>query len=228
MKHTGKAAQAAFRLIGASFILLAALLAAGLIAKFLGGLVIGLASALVFIWVLFTAFTLYFFRDPTPRVPSGKNLVVSPAHGTVDVIDETSESEVMGGKCKRVSIFLNVFNVHVQQSPIAGKVAFLKHTSGLFLNAMKTDSATHNENVLIGFIPSENSTEKIGVRLIAGLIARRIIPWVSVGDDLSAGERISLIQFGSRVDLYLPLDYKIRANIGDKVVGGETIMASKE
>jgi len=123
---------------------------------------------------------------------------------------------------------LNVFNVHVQQAPVGGKVIFLKHTSGLFLNAMKTDSATHNENVLIGFSPSENTIEKIGVRLIAGLIARRIIPWVNVNDEVAAGERISLIQFGSRVDLYLPLDYKIRASIGDKVVGGETIMASKE
>ena len=93
---------------------------------------------------------------------------------------------------------------------------------------MKTDSATHNENVLIGFIPAENPTEKIGVRLIAGLIARRIIPWVVVGEAVAAGERISLIQFGSRADLYLPMDYKIRAKIGDKVVGGETIVAAKE
>ena len=228
MKHSGKASQAAFKLIIASFILLAAILAAAFIAKFLGGIVIALASALVLIWILFVAFTLYFFRDPSANVPSGKNLVVSPAHGTVDVVDETSENEFMGGKCKRVSIFLNVFNVHVQQAPVASKVAYLKHTSGLFLNAMKTDSATHNENVLIGLVPSENPTEKIGVRLIAGLIARRIIPWVVVGDEIAAGERISLVQFGSRADLYLPLHYNIRAKIGDKVVGGETIIATKE
>lgn len=228
MKHSGKASQAAFRLIIASFILLAAILAAALIAKFLGGLVVALASILILIWILFTIFTLYFFRDPTANVPSGKNLVVSPAHGTVDVIDEISEGEFIGGKCKRISIFLNVFNVHVQQAPVASKVAFLKHTAGLFLNAMKTDSATHNENVLIGLVPSENPTEKIGVRLIAGLIARRIIPWVVVGDEIAAGERISLVQFGSRADLYLPMNYNIRIKIGDKVVGGETIVASKE
>ena len=228
MKHSGKASQAARRLIGASLILLVAVLAAGLIAKFVGGIVIALGSALVVVWILFALFTLYFFRDPTPNVPSGKNLVVSPAHGTVDVIDETSEMEFMGGRCKRISIFLNVFNVHVQQAPVAAKVAFLKHTSGLFLNAMKTDSAAHNENVLIGLIPSENPTEKIGVRLIAGLIARRIIPWVVVDDEIAAGERISLVQFGSRADLYLPLHYTIRAKMGDKVVGGETIVATKE
>ncbi|MEO5803491.1 MAG: phosphatidylserine decarboxylase [Verrucomicrobiota bacterium] len=228
MKHSGKASQAAIRLIIASFILLAAILTAALIAKFPGGIVIALASALVLVWILFTLFTLYFFRDPTANVPSGKNLVVSPAHGTVDVIDEISENEFLGGKCKRVSIFLNVFNVHVQQAPVAAKVTFLKHTAGLFLNAMKTDSATHNENVLIGLVSLENPSEKIGVRLIAGLIARRIIPWVVVGDEIAAGERISLVQFGSRADLYLPLHYNIRAKIGDKVVGGETIVATKE
>ena len=228
MKHSGKASQAALKLIIASSILLVTILAAGLIAKFLGGIVLALASILIFVWILFVLFTLYFFRDPNPTVPEGKNLVVAPAHGTIDVIDETSENEFMGGKCKRVSIFLNVFNVHVQQSPIAGRVAFLKHTSGLFINAMKTDSALHNENVLIGFSSTENATEKIGVRLIAGLIARRIIPWVAVNDTVLAGERISLIQFGSRADLYLPLHYTIRAKIGDKTVGGETIIASKD
>lgn len=228
MKHSGKATQAALKLIIASFILLVAILSAAFIAKFLGGVVMALASALVLIWILFTLFTLYFFRDPTPNVPPGKNLVLSPAHGTIDVIDETTENEVMGGRCKRISIFLNVFNVHVQQAPVAAKVTFLKHTSGLFLNAMKTDSATHNENVLIGLTLAENPSEKIGVRLIAGLIARRIIPWVVVGDEITAGERISLVQFGSRADLYLPLHYTIRAKIGDKVVGGETIVATKE
>jgi phosphatidylserine decarboxylase len=224
----GRSERAALRLIGASFILFIAIAAVGLIAKFVGGIIVGLVALLFLLWILFALFTLYFFRDPNPIVPTGKNLVVAPAHGTVDLIDETSESEFIGGKCKRVSIFLNVFNVHVQQSPVAAKVAYLKHTSGLFLNAMKADSALHNENVLIGFVPSENPAEKIGVRLIAGLIARRIIPWVNVGDDVAAGERISLIQFGSRVDLYLPQHYKIRAKIGDKVVGGESIVAAKE
>jgi phosphatidylserine decarboxylase len=228
MKHSGKASQAALKLISASLILLVTILTAGLVAKFLGGIVLALASILIFVWILFVLFTLYFFRDPNPTVPDGKNLVVAPAHGTIDVIDETSENEFMGGRCKRVSIFLNVFNVHVQQSPIAGRVAFLKHTAGLFINAMKADSALHNENVLIGFSPAENATEKIGVRLIAGLIARRIIPWVAVNDTVAASERISLIQFGSRADLYLPLHYTIRAKLGDKTVGGETIIASKD
>ncbi|MEP6662530.1 MAG: phosphatidylserine decarboxylase [Verrucomicrobiota bacterium] len=227
MKHQGKASQAARRIILVSFILLAAILLAGFLAKIIGTVVVALAAALVVIWILFIAFTLYFFRDPTARVPAGYNFVVAPAHGTIDAIEDFSENEVMGGPCRRISIFLNVFNVHVQQAPVSGTVTFVKHTSGLFLNAMKTDSATHNENVLIGFESAENPSEKIGVRLIAGLIARRIIPWVNAGDAVAMGERISLVQFGSRADLYLPLHYKISAKLGDKTVGGETIVATK-
>src|SRR5690606_38415720 len=148
MKHLGKASQAARKLILVSFLLLAALLVSGFVATLVGSVVLGLGSVLIFLWVAFVLFTLYFFRDPSAKVPAGNNLVVSPAHGAVDVIDEIPGNEFMEGPCKRVSIFLNVFNVHVQQAPVAGKVAYLKHTSGLFLNALKTDSATQNENVL--------------------------------------------------------------------------------
>ncbi|MBA4149214.1 MAG: phosphatidylserine decarboxylase [Verrucomicrobia bacterium] len=228
MKHAGKARSAAVKLIGASFILLVVILGAGLLGKILGGIIWAFAVPLVIVWFLFVAFTLYFFRDPSANVPQNQSAIVSPGHGTVDVIDETTVSEFAGEKCKRISIFLNVFNVHVQQAPVTGKVTYLKHTSGLFLNALKTESAEHNENVMITFEPSGKPNDKVGIRLIAGLIARRIIPWVTVGDEVAAGERISLIQFGSRVDVYLPLNYKISTKIGDKVVGGETIIALKE
>jgi phosphatidylserine decarboxylase len=227
MKHSGKARQAAFRLIVASLILLIAIVGAGLIARFLGEIVVGIASALIVIWVLFVAFTLYFFRDPSAKVPPGDDLIVSPAHGTVDVVDEATVREFDGRKVKRISIFLNVFNVHVQQSPVTGKVTYLKHTSGQFLNAMNADCALHNENVLLSFAPTHRPDEQIGVRLIAGLIARRIIPWVEVGEEVPKGERISLVQFGSRANVYLPLNYKVRVKIGDKVVGGETIIAER-
>jgi len=228
MKHSGKAKKAASKLIVASLLILLAILVAGFLGKVLGGLIWALALPLIIIWLLFVAFTLYFFRDPTPNVPKDKNVVVSPAHGTVDVIDEAPIREFNGEKCKRISIFLNVFNVHVQQAPVTGKVTYLKHTSGLFLNALKTESAEHNENVMMAFEPAGKTIEKIGIRLIAGLIARRIIPWVEVNDEVAAGERISLIQFGSRVDVYLPLNYKVRVKVGDKTVGGETIVAAKE
>jgi phosphatidylserine decarboxylase len=180
---------------------------------------------LAVLWALFAVFTFYFFRDPDPMTPTGANLVVAPGHGTVDVIDTTTETQFMGGDCQRVSIFLSVFNVHVQNAPVTGRVAFFKHTPGQYLNAMRTDSAQFNENVLIGIESVETSGEKIGVRLIAGLIARRIIPWIGENDPVQRGERISLIQFGSRVDVYLPLRAQIKVNLDDKVIGGTTVIA---
>ena len=183
------------------------------------------AAAISGLGLIFSLFTLWFFRDPDPVVPADSRLVVAPGHGKVDVIDETDEANVMGGRCRRVSIFLSVFDVHVQQSPVAGRVTYLRHTPGLFLNALKTESAAHNENVLIGLETTAPAGVKIGVRLITGLIARRIIPWVQTGEEIAKGERISLIQFGSRVNLYLPLNAEISVKLGDRVVGGETVVA---
>ena len=159
-------------------------------------------------------------------MPEGKKLVLAPAHGTVDVVDETTEPEFMGGKCKRVSIFLNVFDVHVQKAPLSGKLVFHKHQDGQYLSATRSDCGTFNENVLLGFAPAEAPEQKLGVRLIAGLIARRIIVWAAAGETVVAGERISLVQFGSRADIYLPLDAQIKCKLGDKMVGGETILAT--
>ena len=227
MKHSGKAALAALKLAGLGLAALLALLAAAYLGMVIGAFVLHyLAWMLVSLWVLFTAFTWFFFRDPDPMTPTGANLVVAPGHGTVDVIDTTTETDVMGGECRRVSIFLSVFNVHVQNAPVTGRVAFFKHTPGQYLNAMKTDSARFNENILMGFDCAEPRGEKIGVRLIAGLIARRIVPWAAQNDALQRGERISLIQFGSRVELYLPMRAKVMVKLGDKVKGGETVMAS--
>ena len=227
MKHSGKAALAAFRIAGIGLAALFALLAAAFLGKVVGTFILEyLTWVLISLWVLFTGFTLYFFRDPDPMTPTGANLVVAPGHGTVDVIDTTTETDFMGGECRRVSIFLSVFNVHVQNAPVTGHVAFFKHTPGQYLNAMKSDSARFNENVLIGFDCAEPRGEKIGVRLIAGMIARRIVPWLAQNDAPQRGERISLIRFGSRVELYLPMRAKVMVKLGDKVVGGETVMAS--
>ena len=133
----------------------------------------------------------------------------------------------MGGPCHRVSTFLSVIDIHVQNAPVAGKVVFFKATAGQFLSALKAESGLHNENVLLGFASSETPGEKIGVRLIAGVLARRIVPFVEMGDALGRGDRMSLIQFGSRCDLYLPLYYNIKVKPGDKVVGSQTVMAAK-
>jgi phosphatidylserine decarboxylase len=176
--------------------------------------------------VLFAAFAFYFFRDPDPLVPTASDLVVAPAHGKVDAIDTVTEPEFMGGECQRISIFLSIISVHVQYAPVTGRIALFKHNPGQYLNALKAESARFNENVLIGLESAEPRGERIGVRLVAGVIARRIVPWVNENDAVQRGDRISLIQFGSRVDVYLPRRAKIKVQLGDAVAGGETAIAA--
>lgn len=230
MKHSGKAALAALKLIVFGLVAVIVLLAALYLGAWVGAFILGhyrvIFGVFLALLLLFVLFTLYFFRDPPPLTPTGANLVVSPAHGTVDVIDTVAENEFMGGECKRISIFLSVFNVHVQNAPVTGRVAFFKHTPGQYLSATRSSCAQFNENVFLGIDSVEPRGEKIAVRLIAGLIARRIVPWVVQNDPMERGQRISLIQFGSRVEIYLPMKAKIKIPIGQKVVGGETVLAS--
>jgi len=214
------------KLIGFTLAAVLALLAAAWLGEHIAMFVIKFFWVLFGLWLIFVFFTIYFFRDPDPLTPTGANLVIAPGHGKVDVVDMTTEDDFMGGECRRVSIFLSVFDIHVQNAPLTGRVALFKHTPGQYLNAMRTDCAQFNENVLIGIDAVEPRGEKIAVRLIAGLIARRIVPWVSENDVVQRGERISLIQFGSRVDVYLPKRVKIKVQPGDKVIGGETVIAS--
>jgi phosphatidylserine decarboxylase len=228
VKHSGKALFVALKMAGWSGAAVAALLAVAWLGEHIAALLLEphVVYVMVSLWGLFALFTFYFFRDPEPMVPTGANLVIAPGHGKVDAVDTTTEPEFMGGECQRVSIFLSVIDIHVQNAPVAARVAYFKHTPGQYLNAMNADSAKFNENILLGLETSEPSGEKIGVRLIAGLIARRIVPWVQQNDTLLRGERISLIQFGSRVDVYLSGRAKIKVKIGDKVIGGETVIAS--
>jgi phosphatidylserine decarboxylase len=225
VKHSGKAAQSALKLIGLSAAAVLVLIGVAWLAAHIGSFIVGMAGTLVVLWVLFVVFTFYFFRDPEAAVPTGKNLVLAPGHGKVDTIDTTTEPDFMGGECQRISIFLSVFDVHVQNSPVTGAVTFFRHKPGQYLNAMRADCADFNENVLIGLTAAEPMGTKVGVRLIAGLIARRIVPFVAQNETVQRGERISLIQFGSRVNVYLPKDAKIKVKLGDRVVGGESILA---
>jgi len=225
MKHVGKARQAALKLILWSLAAVIGLFILAVVGATLATVVTISSPFLIGFWIIFAGFTLYFFRDPSPRVPEGPGLIVSPAHGKVDMIDEVTEPQFMGGPCRRVSIFLSVISVHVQNAPVSGKLAFYKYTTGKFLSALKTESAEHNENALLGIVAAEGGT-KIGVRLIAGVLARRIVPFVNEGEELIRGQRISLIQFGSRTDLYLPLTATVKIKLGDRVKGGETIMAT--
>lgn len=147
MKHKGRAARA-----GRKIIFLAAVVPLLLLwpSPTLGAVLLGL-------WLAFGVFVLSFFRDPDPSVPADPEAIVAPAHGRVDVIDETEEPEFMGGPCRRISIFLSVFDVHVQNAPVAGRIALLKHKSGEFLNALRLDSADRNENVLVGIESGERA-----------------------------------------------------------------------
>ncbi len=232
MKYAGRARKAGFKMILVSLLVVVAAWALGAFtvtaAAVIAAVGVAITPFVAIAWVLFALFTLYFFRDPTPRCPSGLNLVLSPAHAKVDVIDKTVEAQFMGGECQRISMFLSVLDVHVQNAPVTGKLSFLKHTAGEFLNALRTESASHNENVLLGFDATDPAGRKIGVRLIAGVLARRIVPFIKAGDEVARGDRISLIQFGSRADVYLPLDAKIKVKLGDKVVGGQSILAAFE
>jgi phosphatidylserine decarboxylase len=227
MKHAGKAFRAGLKVIFWALIGLVAITVVSLVAALVGTFVAALSGLLFGLWFLFALSCLWFFRDPDPHVPLEAERIVAPAHGKVDGIEETTESEYLGGPCRRVSIFLSVFDVHVQKAPVAGRIAYLEHHPGEFLNAMRPESALRNEHVVIGIESNERAGEKLALRLIAGLIARRIVPWAKVGDEVARGERLSLIQFGSRVDLYLPLEYRLLVQVGDRVRGGETVVAER-
>ena len=232
MKHSGKARKAAFKLLLFSLIAVVAIWAIGAFTAAIVAVITVIAAAItpfvIVVWILFAIFTVYFFRDPNARVPVGAGLVLSPGHGKVDVIDTTTEPLFMGGECRRISMFLSVIDVHVQNAPLSGKIALFRYTTGQFLNAIRTECATHNENVFLGIECADPAGKKIAVRLIAGVIARRIVPWVKEGDEIVRGDRISLIQFGSRVEVYLPMDATVKVKLGEHAVGGETILAAFE
>ena len=221
MKHRGKARRAAMRIIWITLLVVVAILIASLAAQLLGALV--LACCLPGLLWGVSPFSPSIFSDPKPRCR--RDGLVWPHHGKVDLVDVFSEPRFLEGECKRISIFLSVLDVHVQNAPVTGRVALLKHTPGQFMSALRSDCGLHNENVLLGLEADDPAGETLGVRLIAGVLARRIVPWVKPGDAVQRGDRISLIQFGSRVEIYLPLRAKIRVQVGDRVVGGETVLA---
>ena len=177
---------------------------------------------LVAIPILLAAFFLWFFRDPNRPIPAGPGLVVSPADGKVT---EVAPIHTLDGDRIRLSIFLSVFDVHVNRSPIAGTIRSIQYKKGEFLNALDPASAERNEqNVVV----MEGEGCIISLRLIAGLLARRIVFVPKEGDTLKRGERVGLIKFGSRCDLILPGDAHIRVERGQRVKGGESILADVE
>ncbi len=173
-------------------------------------------SALLFL------FCLNFFRDPDRVSPADPKAVVAAADGTVADIIDIDENEFLKVRCQRVGIFLNVFDVHVNRAPIDGKIAFVKHYPGLFLDARNPQCAIDNEAMAWAF---ERADVTLFVRQITGAIARRIVPWSKLGDTVAKGERFGMIRFGSRTEVYLPMNATITVKVGDKVRGGATIIA---
>ena len=167
---------------------------------------------------LLAVFFLIFFRDPDREIPTGPGLIVSPGDGKVE---EAEWIETTAGARFRVSIFLSVFDVHVNRVPISGKVTLMEYRKGQFLNAMSPESAILNEQTLIVIEDGENS---VSFKQIAGLLARRIICDVKTGDVVQRGQRMGMIKFGSRVDVLMPADVELRVKPGDRVQGGKSIL----
>jgi phosphatidylserine decarboxylase len=186
-------------------------------------IVFGLFSTWAFwFFLLLLLCTVGFFRDPERCVPVDQNVVVAAADGTVMDIVEIDENEVLRDRTHRVGIFLSVFDVHTNRAPIDGRVIYCQHRPGFFLDARRPDCSEKNESMTWAF---ENRSVTVVVRQITGAIARRIVAWANVGDDLKKGERFGMIRFGSRTELYLPLSATILVNVGDHVAGGATPIA---
>ena len=171
--------------------------------------------------LVLTLFALFFFRDPERTIPQGKGIVVSPADGRVIVIKDVYEPTYLKQDVKQISIFLSVFNVHVNRAPFGGSVEAVKYNPGKFHVASVDKASLDNEQTAMIIA---NGKDKILVKQIAGLIARRIVCYAKPGDPLKTGERYGLIRFGSRVDLFLPKNAELRVKVGDRIKGARDVI----
>jgi phosphatidylserine decarboxylase len=185
-----------------------------------------LRTVLIVLALFIAFFSLNFFRDPNRTVANNglpiDRLVVCPADGKVVVVQETEEQEYLHGPSKQISIFMSPLDVHVNRSPMNGVVRYFRYVKGEFLKAYEADATHRNERAVIGL---ESNGHRLVFTQVAGYIARRIVCPVKVGDSLKVGQRFGMIKFGSRVDIYLPLDANILVKIGDVVRSGETVLA---
>jgi phosphatidylserine decarboxylase len=206
---------------GWAFIVVAALLAGG-------GYAVAINRRSWMLWLLAFVLTLlalwvaYFFRDPERMGERGEHLVVAPADGRIVQIADVDEPAFMQGKATRISIFMNVFNVHVNRYPVTGAVRYVHYNPGKFLNAAADKASLENEQSTVGI---QSPHHKVVVRQIAGLIARRIVTYSKLGDSAAQGERFGIIRFGSRVDVFLPVGSSIRATLGQTTVAGVSVLA---
>ncbi len=184
------------------------------------------ATPLAWMGVILTLWCAYFFRDPERVTPTRAGLVISPADGRVSMITDVippPELDLPRELTTRISVFMNVFDVHVNRSPVDGEIARMAYVPGAFVNAELDKASEDNERQALTIVTAAGV--KIGVVQIAGLIARRIVKFVNQGDRLAAGQRFGLIRFGSRVDVYLPLGTAPLVCIGQRAIAGETVLA---
>ncbi len=177
---------------------------------------LALVMTVIALWVA------YFFRDPERSGERGSHLVVAPADGKLIMITEVDEPAFVGGRATRLSIFMNVFNVHVNRYPVDGVVRYVHYNKGKFLNAAAEKSSIENEQSSVGI---ESGPNRILVRQIAGLIARRIVTYSREGDQVKQGDRLGIIRFGSRVDVFIPTDSELRVRLGALTTAGTTVLA---
>jgi phosphatidylserine decarboxylase len=168
-------------------------------------------------------FSLYFFRDPKRTPPDAKNVVLSPADGKIIAIDEIQESEFIEGPAKRVAIFLSLFNVHVNYVPFTGVVDLVRFQRGSNVRADLPEASTHNVNILTGL---ETEHGKLAFKQSTGMVARRLVNYLRLGDSVQAGQKFGIIKFGSRMEVYLPMHAEVTVKLGDRVKAGETIVAT--
>lgn len=172
--------------------------------------------------LILCAYLLYFFRDPQRTLPEGKGIIVSPADGTIVGIDTVTENDFFTQKVYRISIFLSIFNVHINYAPVGGEIVYTSYQKGKFLPANLDKSSLLNENNTLGILKDKGV--RIMVRQIAGIIARRIVCTCAQGDTINQGDKIGMIKFGSRVELYIPASSEIRIKEGDHVKGKISVL----
>lgn len=181
---------------------------------------LGLKIVALTFWVVFL-FVLYFFRDPRRNPPQGENLLVSPADGKIIDIREVYEKEYLQSRAVLISIFMSIFDVHINRIPMAGRIAYFQYKRGKFRPAFKAKAPLENEQTVIGI---EGGRCKILLKQIAGMMARRIVCDVREGDQVQLGQKFGMIKLGSRIDIFLPLTVEIKVKLKDKVKAGESII----
>jgi phosphatidylserine decarboxylase len=206
---------------GLLFIAIAALVAAGAFGFAISRRSWGLWLA-AFVLLLLALWVAYFFRDPERVGERGPSLVVSPADGKLIMITEIDEPSFLQARAVRLSIFMNVFDVHVNRYPVEGVIKYIHYNKGKFFNAATEKSSLENEQMSVGI---DTGRYRLLVRQIAGLIARRIVTYSKVGEPVRQGDRMGIIRFGSRVDVFLPSGSTVRAKLGDTTTAGVTVLA---